>query len=166
MGEADRVFARFRDETPSATDRRELRSIPRRGTRGNRTVEVVHVRSGAASRGPSPQRPSSVRVRAATWEDGFPARQAPQPAPAPQPAAGAPDEPTIHVMPAWEPAPAVPGEAATAPAPRPRAPRRPERRRVADPFDAAEDGANCLRCGYAVEPARERRGLMTCARCT
>jgi hypothetical protein len=38
-------------------------------------------------------------------------------------------------------------------------------RRVADPFDANDDGANCLRCGYAVEPARERRGLMTCAGC-
>jgi hypothetical protein len=38
-------------------------------------------------------------------------------------------------------------------------------RRVADPFDADDDGANCLRCGYMVEPARERRGLMTCAAC-
>jgi hypothetical protein len=38
-------------------------------------------------------------------------------------------------------------------------------RRVADPFDPADDGANCLRCGYVIEPARERRGLMTCAEC-
>jgi hypothetical protein len=41
----------------------------------------------------------------------------------------------------------------------------PEERRVADPFDAEDDGANCLRCGYLVEPAREKRGLMTCAAC-
>jgi hypothetical protein len=40
-----------------------------------------------------------------------------------------------------------------------------ESRRVADPFDAADEGANCMRCGYLVEPARERRGLMTCAGC-
>jgi hypothetical protein len=38
-------------------------------------------------------------------------------------------------------------------------------RRVADPFHADDDGANCLRCGYLVEPARERRGLNTCAAC-
>ena len=38
-------------------------------------------------------------------------------------------------------------------------------RHVADPFDASDDGANCLRCGYAVEPAREKRGLLTCAGC-
>jgi hypothetical protein len=38
-------------------------------------------------------------------------------------------------------------------------------RRVADPFDANDEGANCLRCGYVVERARERRGLMTCAEC-
>jgi len=39
------------------------------------------------------------------------------------------------------------------------------RRRVVDPFDAEDDGANCMRCGYAVEPAREKRGLLTCAHC-
>jgi len=37
-------------------------------------------------------------------------------------------------------------------------------RRFADPF-ADDDGANCLRCGYLVEPAREKRGLMTCSAC-
>jgi hypothetical protein len=37
-------------------------------------------------------------------------------------------------------------------------------RRFADPF-ADEDGANCFRCGYLVEPAREKRGLMTCSAC-
>jgi hypothetical protein len=38
-------------------------------------------------------------------------------------------------------------------------------RRVADPFDASDEGANCMRCGYAVEPVREKRGLMTCSEC-
>ncbi len=38
-------------------------------------------------------------------------------------------------------------------------------RRVADPFNPSDDGANCMRCGYAVELAREKRGLMTCAAC-
>jgi hypothetical protein len=37
-------------------------------------------------------------------------------------------------------------------------------RRFADPF-SNEDGANCLRCGYLVEPAREKSGLMTCSGC-
>uniref|UniRef100_UPI001E36BC7C hypothetical protein n=1 Tax=Neoroseomonas rubea TaxID=2748666 RepID=UPI001E36BC7C len=41
----------------------------------------------------------------------------------------------------------------------------PQARPVADPFDTTDDGANCLRCGYLVEPARERRGLLTCAGC-
>jgi hypothetical protein len=38
-------------------------------------------------------------------------------------------------------------------------------RRVADPFDASDDGANCMRCGYTIEPAREKRGLVTCLAC-
>jgi hypothetical protein len=38
-------------------------------------------------------------------------------------------------------------------------------RRVADPFDASDTGANCMRCGYAIEAGRERRGLMTCVAC-
>jgi hypothetical protein len=38
-------------------------------------------------------------------------------------------------------------------------------RRVADPFNASDDGANCMRCGYAIESAREKRGMMTCLSC-
>jgi hypothetical protein len=38
-------------------------------------------------------------------------------------------------------------------------------RSFADPFDTGDDGANCLRCGYLVEPARERRGHLTCSGC-
>jgi hypothetical protein len=38
-------------------------------------------------------------------------------------------------------------------------------RHYADPFAQDDVGANCLRCGYLVEPAREKRGLLTCAGC-
>lgn len=86
------------------------------------------------------------------------------------------------VITAWEPtpapAPAPPfGNVATAPAEeasiasrrrrgRPRKdPLSAPARRVADPFDANDDRANCMRCGYAIDPRRESRGLMTCAEC-
>ena len=54
--------------------------------------------------------------------------------------------------------------------PEPVAPRkargRPRRERTfADPFAADESGANCFRCGYLVEAAREKRGKLTCAAC-
>jgi cell division septation protein DedD len=42
---------------------------------------------------------------------------------------------------------------------------KPTRRRFADPLAEDDDGANCLRCGYLVEAARDRRGLRTCAAC-
>jgi len=38
-------------------------------------------------------------------------------------------------------------------------------RHFADPFAESDDGANCLCCGYLVEPAREKGGLLTCAAC-
>ncbi len=38
-------------------------------------------------------------------------------------------------------------------------------RHFADPFADGDDGANCIRCGYLVEPAREARGLWTCSKC-
>lgn len=74
-------------------------------------------------------------------------------------------------MPGWEPllAPFEPDEPTTKPTASPR--RQPRvatpkvERRFADPFAAEDTGANCLRCGYLVEPTRERRGLMTCASC-
>ncbi|MBR0661774.1 hypothetical protein [Neoroseomonas oryzicola] len=173
MTEIDRVFARFTDNKQAAEDRRETLSIPRRGgATGSRAVEVVHVRSAGGQAGQDRAPRKDFRVRALTWEGGFPAREkAPARAPEPLPAAAAP-EPTAHVMPAWEPAVAEPAPPAEAPEPplravaprREKAPRAAERR-VADPFDAADDGANCMRCGYAIDPLRERRGLFTCAAC-
>ena len=49
MDDKDRVFARFKDDKPEASNRRALLTIPRRaGASGSRTVKVVHVRSGRA----------------------------------------------------------------------------------------------------------------------
>jgi hypothetical protein len=172
MSEIDRVFARFQDTRTPTSDRREVRTVPGRGTRGSRVVEVVHLRSAGPSAGAAGQpRQGRAHRLAASWDEGFPARQAPTP-PAPEPApAAATVEPTAHVMPAWEPSAAPEPDAEPVPAvPPPRA-RRPRgrtaamERPVADPFDAADEGANCLRCGYLVEKQREARGLMTCAAC-
>lgn len=176
MADIDDVFASFRDEKSPSTDRRVTRSIPQRGTRSSRTVEVVHVRSGATPRPPDQQRQSSG-VRAAAWDDGFPARQAPQHPAAPQPPVNVPVEPTFHIMPPRSPsvpaAEAAPLVLDPTPAIANRRGRgRPRKqtavapiRRTADPFDANDDGANCMRCGYLVEPVREQNGLMSCAAC-
>lgn len=176
MSEIDDVFANFRAEKSSSADRRETRSVPQRGTRGSRTFEVVHVRSGSTAR-PTDQPRRSSGVRAAAWDSGFPARQAPQRPAAPQPPVSVPVEPTFHIMPQRSP-PTLAAEAAPVvhdPTPviaTRRGRGRPRKqtavapiRRFADPFDASDEGANCLRCGYVVEPARDRRGLMTCAEC-
>lgn len=174
MSEIDRVFARFQDGRSTSTDRREVRTVPGRGTRGSRVVEVVHLRSGAPAANGEAARQAGASLRAATWDEGFPARQAPQPPMPEPPRVVAAVEPTVHLMPAWEPTvPAAPvAEEPVAvevgPPPAVRPSRRAigiESRPIADPFDSADEGANCLRCGYLVEPARERRGLMTCAAC-
>jgi hypothetical protein len=178
MDDIDRVFARFKDDKPEPADRRETLSIPRRnGAGGSRTVEVVHLRSGAG-RNDRPQR-LDPRVRAASWDGGFQAKQPVATTASPTIFTATP--PTTHVMPAWEAA--ATKEASSAPtsemaagAPDATARRgrgRPRKlvsptlpaRHVADPFDADDNGANCMRCGYAIEPAREKRGLMTCAGC-
>jgi hypothetical protein len=179
MSDIDRVFARMGGGQPASTEQRELRHIPRRaGAVGSRVVEVVRLPSRHTDPGGGASRRTDPGVRAESWDDGFPARQAP-PSQTPQPfVAEAADpstaEPIAHLMPMWERRAAEPGLApapppdAPQPAPTPapgRARRRAAARRVADPYDAADNGANCLRCGYAVEPARERRGLMTCAGC-
>lgn len=177
MDEKDRVFANFKDDKPDAPDRRELLTIPRRaGVPGSRAVEVVRVRSGGAVKA-GPRR-LDPQVRAASWDEGFPAKQAIVAPVFVKPAIAEATVPTAHVMPAWEPA--APAAASSpppvpAPAPQVRGRRRPGRppqavaiapvRRVADPFDASDDRANCMRCGYAIELTREKRGLMTCSEC-
>jgi hypothetical protein len=174
MSDIDRVFARLGGGQSAASEQRELRSIPRRGgVTGSRVVEVVRLpatgmtaRKGQAGR-------SDVKVRAQTWEGGFPTRAAPAQSPLQEPVAAEKIEPVAHVMPVRQPAvvqpeptpPHAPPDAAQAAEPRPARRARPTARRIADPFDETDDGANCFRCGYLIEPARERRGLMTCAEC-
>jgi len=180
MDDIDRVFARFKDAKPEPADRRETLSIPRRsGAGGSRTVEVVHLRSGRGTT--DRQQRLDPRVRAASWDGGFQAKRAIATPVLPAPVSVPVIAPTTHVMPAWDPA--VTEEAPSAPRslnvaeasdvaarrgrgrPRKEVSTPPLPRRVVDPFDASDDGANCMRCGYAIEPAREKRGLLTCSRC-
>jgi len=70
MDDKDRVFARFKNDKPEASDRGELLNVPRRaGAFGSRVVEVVHVRSGGAIKDRS--RRVDMHVRAASWDGGF-----------------------------------------------------------------------------------------------
>ena len=174
MDDKDHVFARFKDDKPANSDRREMLSIPRRGSAmGSRAIEVVHIRSSGAPTGKGQPRRLTFTNRAATWENGFPARPPAQFPAMVGPEAPARAEPVTHVMPMWEPtaaaaevttplgdvAPVAAAVEASFPGQRKSA------RRVADPFDASDDRANCMRCGYAIEPTREKRGLMTCSEC-
>ncbi len=55
MDDKDRIFARFKNDKPETSVRREVLTSPRRaGATGSRVVEVVHVQSGGAIKdGPS-----------------------------------------------------------------------------------------------------------------
>ncbi|WP_137180709.1 hypothetical protein [Roseomonas sp. AR75] len=157
MSDIDDVFASFRDEKSASTGRRGTRIIPQRGTRSSRTIEVVHVRSGATPRPAGEPRHSSFGVRAAAWDDGFPAKQAPPRPAAPQPPVSVPVEPTFHIMPPRSPSTLAAEAAPVVLDPTPviasrRGRGRPRKqaaaapiRRFADPFDASDEGANCLR---------------------
>ena len=178
MSEADRVFARLGDQAPQPTSdhSRLIVSASRRSGPGggkSRVVEVVHVRRGPAKPAEPDHRPAHWNEHAETWPDGFRAK-APRPAPAqdPLPVAAEAPPPVAHVLTRW--APSLPPVVATAESPpdavppaqadKPRRGRPPAVRKFADPF-ADDGGTNCLRCGYLVEPAREARGHMICARC-
>ena len=174
MSDIDRIFSRFGGKKPESSDKRELLNIPRKGSAlGSRVVEVVHVRSGGAPTGKGQPRRLTFSDRSETWERGFPARPPTLVPDAIEPAVPEAAEPVTHMMPMWTPtadvAEATPAGDVDEPAeaigaPHSRKARSPSRR-VADPFDALDDGANCIRCGYAVEPSREKRGLLTCAAC-
>jgi hypothetical protein len=187
MSEEDRVFPRRREELGAQSSHREQRLVlsarRRNGAAGGRSrvVEVVHVRRSGP--GPVEDRPRSApwSVRAEVWPEGFRAKPASSLPPHDiQPPAPGPAQPTVHVMPMWKPtqqastqADAQPvkqpggmaaAEGRTLRVPKPRAPKT-AWRLFADPFSPDEGGANCMRCGYLVEPAREKRGLMTCSGC-
>ena len=182
MSEIDDIFARLGGGRITATEGRDLRDIPRRGkTGGSRTVEVVHLpKSRQPGVGAAVTRRADAGVRAQSWDAGFPTRSAPPSSPLTLPEAARAPEQVGHVITRWEPTPEVVPISAPTPTPveaqpdpvdglRARSVRgsitRGKARPVADPFDPEDDRANCLRCGYAVEPARERRGLTTCAAC-
>lgn len=173
MADIDHVFARFHDNHVSSPHpQRELLSIPRKGSsNSSRTVEVVHVRSGLLTK--SEQRPKPASAREAARFDEFPAKrdhglaQAEAAAPPKMP-----QQPTVHIMPMWQPSETEATADASTVAKaedqlRVRGRGRPPKASSssADPFNADDDGANCMRCGYVVEAAREKRGMMTCAKC-
>jgi hypothetical protein len=160
MSDIDRVFARLGGGQPAAGEQRGVRSIPRRGATGSRVVEVVRMPPRREAGTHRQSRRVAFNVHAQTWEDGFPARSLPC---SPEPTRPAMAELVAHPMPMWE-------RAADEPALPPRGRRAAQTadgagRRVADPFDMEDDRANCLRCGYVIEPGRGRRGLMTCPAC-
>jgi hypothetical protein len=178
MSEADRVFSRMTTPRalPSPEDKQFLHvTSRRRGTVAgqSRVVEVVHRRS---NRPAVPAEPT----HAAAWPEGLQGQSAPTLPPAEDPAATPAAVPPVgHLMPGWQPLlpPLQPPEpvaevlAASRPRPRVAKSKRPEnqpksaRRGFADPFAVDDSGANCIRCGYLVSPAREKRGLMTCMQC-
>jgi hypothetical protein len=175
MSETDRVFPRPAQGTHTASgEQRRILSVPRRSAAGgkSRVVEVVHLRRGSSTPVEDHPRPAPWKLRAETWPEGFRAKSAsPLPPQDIQPVAAEPTQPTVHVMPMWEPSPqqpAAPAETAAVERRRTRLPKPKAReaaaRSFADPF-ADDDGANCIRCGYLVEQAREKCGLMTCSKC-
>lgn len=186
MSEADRVFPRQKEQGAQASsgEKRLILSAPRRsgiGAGKSRVVEVVHVRRDRSRSTEDRSRPAPWNVRAETWPDGFRAKSAPPlPQHGIQPVAPEPAQPTAHVMPMWEPSPQQPAQPVAKPAEPPvevavverRKPRTSKphtskvtARQFADPFADDDSGANCIRCGYLVEQAREKRGLMTCSKC-
>ncbi len=98
----------------------------------------------------------AFNVHAQTWDASFPARSV-KPSPIPEPAIVEAIEPVAHVMPMWErsvhepeaelvPAPAeVLPKVRQARVPRSRRAVNGAARRFADPFDASDERANCLR---------------------
>lgn len=185
MSDANRVFLHQSKRTTSSSQTRHIVTAPRKngsGTISSRVVEVVHV--ARRSSGPGKDQPSSTpwNAHVEAWPDGFRAKP---PAPAlpqeTQPTASYIPPPTVHVMPAWEPSVQQPAPTAAEPVLGPNStqavegltrhdakPRSPKMavRRFADPFADSDDGANCIRCGYLVERAREARGLWTCSKCS
>lgn len=184
MSEADRVFARMTKpslrSTPKDNEVLHVASRQRGAAGQSRMVEVIHRRSGQSTSPAAPARWPKSSAYAASWPDGFNVRPAPSPPPAAaSPEAPEPNPPVGHLLPGWEPLlpPIEPAEiAADVPTGSNRKPRaiKPERskntprstrRAFADPFVADDTGTNCIRCGYLVSSARERRGLLTCVQC-
>ena len=183
MSEADRVFSTRAGHSANSvtSEKRFIQTRPRRGGPGSsqpRMVEVVHVRRDRSQASHEAPRPTAWGVQTEAWTEEVsnqprhPNVALDVPLSPPEPA-----QPVVHVMPMWEPSarrdgtvPATAPAEAAAPARRGRRVRSVQAqaatpRPYADPFAESDDGANCIRCGYLVEPAREKRGLLTCAGC-
>jgi hypothetical protein len=177
MADTDRVLPRQDSgaRTP-ASEKRLILSAPRKGGPAggkSRVVEVVYLRRGPAKPVQEPPQLAPWSLRAATWPEGFRAKStAPLPREGIEVDSAETAQPITHVMPMWEPsAPEAPPATETATV-EPRQPRGPKphaakttARHFADPFAEDDSGANCIRCGYLVEQAREKRGLLTCTKC-
>jgi len=168
MSEADRIFPpRSEKESLASKDgQRFIRATDRKSGQ-SRSVEVVHVARGTAITGNCSLRAGNRGVRAEAWPDGYRPRQnppptlfdtPPPPAPKPTPQVGhlVERKPSALAPLPVQPSPVAPRKARGQPT---------KERTFADPFVASDTGANCIRCGYLIQPAREQRGKMTCAAC-
>jgi len=169
MSEADRVFSRHEPSSARASSEQKhfIHTTSHKRGLGNqtRTVEVVHVRRGVSASIENHPRPAPLSAQAVTSPDGFNANRTPQRQPDAMPVAPKPAPQVGHVL--LRGMPAKQAELPEIEADRPRSPRAvaEKARRFADPFAAGDSGANCIRCGYLVEVAREKRGKTTCATC-
>jgi hypothetical protein len=168
MSDADRFSPQRgrKDSRVTKVEQRLIRATDRKSGQ-SRSVEVVELRRSGAAPADDRVRAGARGVRGEAWPDGFKAK--PKPAPTPfdaQPSPTPKPPPQVgHVVertPRLLAPPPVQPELAT-----PRKARgRPRRERTfADPFASDDGGANCYRCGYLVEAAREKRGKLTCAAC-
>lgn len=184
MSEADHVFPTWKGQGSYtlSSERRLILSASRRSGPGagkSRVVEVVHVRRDRLQPVEGHPHPIPRSLHTKTWPAGLPTKLAQPLSPQDiQPAAPEPAAPVVHVMPMWQPSPQPAPLVSDLDEPqidrvvaKPRKPRaskspveKAPARQFADPF-TDDDGANCHRCGYLVEPAREKRGLMTCSAC-
>ena len=168
MSEADRFFPPRggKDSRASRGGQRFIRATDRKSGQ-SRSVEVVQLRRSGAEPANGCVRQGGRGLRGEAWPDGFKAKPKPPPTPFDTQPSPTPKRPpqvghVVERAPSLlAPLPVQPEHAA------PREARgRPRRERTfADPFAADESGANCFRCGYLVEAAREKRGKLTCAAC-
>lgn len=168
MSDADWLFPPRggKGSRASMDEQRFIRATDRKSGH-SRSVQVVQLRRGKAEPVSDNVRAEGRGARGEAWQDGFKAKPPQQPTPfdtEPSPAS----KPAPQVGHVVDRAPSLicPLPVQLEPVPARKARGRPRRERTfADPFAADESGANCFRCGYLVEAARENRGKLTCAAC-
>ena len=168
MSDVDKFFPPRggRDSRAPRDEQRFIRATDRKSGQ-SRSIEVVQLSRHGIGPADDQVRTGSRGVRGEAWPVEFEAKPKPpltpfdtQPSPTPSPApqVGHVVERTPRLLAALPVQPEL-----TAPR---QARGRPRQERIfADPFAADDSGANCFRCGYLVEAAREKRGKLTCAAC-